>query len=54
MRYTKKQKNLALKWARGKISHADVQRTIKKTPMGTYVALALMLREVINENQYEN
>lgn len=49
MKYTKKEKNLALNWARGKVSHADVQREIKKSSVGTYIALALILKEVINE-----
>lgn len=48
-KYTNAQKKLALKWAKGEVTHASVQRTLKKSSVGAYVALALMFREIIKE-----
>lgn len=52
MKYTNAQKKLALKWANGEVTHATVQRTLKKSSVGAYVALALILREVVRD--YKN
>ena len=49
-KYTKAQKKLAVDWAVGRISQAEVARKLKKTSVGTYVALALMLRAYIQDS----
>jgi hypothetical protein len=49
-KYTKAQKKLAIDWALGKLSHAEVARKLKKTSVGAYVALALMLRAYIQDS----
>jgi hypothetical protein len=48
-KHTQAEKKLALEWALGKISHAEVGRRLKKTSVATYIALALILRDVIKE-----
>lgn len=53
MKYTNAQKKLAMKWAKGEVTHASVQRAFKKSSVGAYVALALILREVVNERMWD-
>ena len=48
-KHTKQQKKIAYEWALGKMSHAEASRRLKKTSVGTYVALAVILRESIQE-----
>jgi hypothetical protein len=51
MKYSQAKLKLAKDWAQGDVTHAFVQRKLKKSSVGTYVALALMLREVIRETK---
>jgi hypothetical protein len=46
-KYSPAKLKLAKDWAQGDVTHAYVQRKLKKSSVGTYVALALMLREVV-------
>lgn len=39
-----------MEWVYGKVTHADVQRKLKKSSVGAYIALALILREVISHD----
>lgn len=46
-KYTKREQKLAVDWALGKITQAEFARRLKKTSIGAYVALALILRDFI-------
>ena len=50
-KYTKAERKLALAWVTEKVTHAEVQRKLKKSSVGAYVALALILRDYLRTTE---